>query len=122
MEQREQAQSRLTDAQRRLTEITEARQAAEQRRDDMLVAIGKEEEFRISGRRPLVADLPADLMALYERVREQTGGFGAAALRGNRCEGCRLELSGSELGVLRSAADDEVVRHEECRRILVRSE
>ena len=122
MEQREQAQTRLADAARRHAEIRAAQEAAEQRRDQTLADIAKDEEFRRSGRRPLAADLPADLMALYERVREQTGGFGAAALRGNRCEGCRLELSGSELIMLRSAASDEVIRHEECRRILVRSE
>jgi predicted nucleic acid-binding Zn-ribbon protein len=122
MEQREQAQARLSDAQRRLGEASQAREASERRRDEMLNAIAKEEEFRISGRRPLVADLPQDLIALYERAREQTSGFGAAALRGNRCEGCRLELSGSELETLRTAAKDEVIRHEECRRILVRGE
>ena len=46
-------------------------------------------------RAPLVADLPADLVELYEKIRESTG-MGAALLRGGRCEGCRLELSGSE--------------------------
>ena len=37
----------------------------------------------------------ADLVKLYEQIREQTG-IGAALLRAGRCEGCRLELSGSE--------------------------
>ena len=39
-----------------------------------------------------------------------------------RCEGCRLELSGSELATVRAAAPDDVVRHDECGRILVRTE
>ncbi|MBN1171848.1 MAG: hypothetical protein JXA67_06700 [Micromonosporaceae bacterium] len=120
MEQRERAQERLDAVEREFAEVTSNRETVERRRDSTLGEIARDQEFKTSGRRTLVADLPPDLVALYERVREQTGGFGAAALRGNRCEGCRLELSGSELTVLRSAAADEVVRHDECRRILVR--
>ena len=67
-----------------------------------------------------MADLPADLVALYEKIRESTG-VGAALLRAGRCEGCRLELSGSERSRVRSAPPDEVIRCEECRRILVRT-
>jgi predicted nucleic acid-binding Zn-ribbon protein len=121
METREAAQEKLAAAHAKLEESTTKRREAEERRDIALANIEKEIEFRRSGRIPLVADLPADLIALYERLREQTGGFGAAALRGNRCEGCRLELSGSELNALRTADPDEVIRHEECRRILVRN-
>ena len=77
--------------------------------------------WKASGRQPLVADLPADLVALYDRIREQSGGIGAAMLRHGRCEGCRLELSGGERVRVRTAAPDEVVRCDECRRILVRT-
>jgi uncharacterized protein len=69
----------------------------------------------------IAAELPADLLALYERAREHGGGVGAAMLRQRRCEGCHIELSGSELNAVRSAAPDAVVRCEECRRILVRT-
>jgi uncharacterized protein len=122
MEQREQAQAVLDDAVRRLEAVREQRADAERRRDEALARIGKDEEFRNAGRQPLVSDLPADLVALYERIREQTGGIGAALLRAGRCEGCRLELSGSERSRVRAALPDEVVRCEECRRILVRTE
>ena len=121
MERREQAQASVDAVQAKLAEITQAHAAATQRRDETLTAIGKDEEFRQAGRRPLAADLPTDLIALYERIREQTGGVGAALLRAGRCEGCRLELSGSERAAVRAAAPDEVIRHEECRRILVRT-
>jgi predicted nucleic acid-binding Zn-ribbon protein len=120
MEQREQAQSVLDDATGRLATVRDQRAATERRRDEALAAIAKDEEFRNAGRRPLAGDLPADLIALYERIREQTG-MGAALLRAGRCEGCRLELSGSERGRFRSAPPDEVLRCEECRRILVRT-
>ncbi|MDR3202861.1 MAG: C4-type zinc ribbon domain-containing protein, partial [Bifidobacteriaceae bacterium] len=54
------------------------------------------------------------------RLRASRGGVGAAALRGATCGGCRLELNPHDLQAIRVAAEDEVVRCEECGRILVR--
>ena len=121
MEQRETAEATLTGAQSRLAAVRARRDAAETARDEALRRIAQDEEFRSAGRRPLVADLPAELVALYERIREASGGVGAALLRAGRCEGCRLELSGVDRAALRAAPPDEVVRCEECRRILVRT-
>jgi len=120
MEQREQAATVLAEVERRLATDRERRAEVTRRRDDALAGIARDEEFRTSGRKPLVADLPADLVGLYEQIRAQTG-MGAALLRAGRCEGCRLELSGSERSRVRSAAPDEVLRCDECRRILVRT-
>ena len=72
-------------------------------------------------RAAMAAELPGELLALYEKVRAAAGGVGAAQLRHRRCEGCRLELAGSELRAARAAAPDEVLRCENCRRILVRT-
>jgi hypothetical protein len=58
---------------------------------------------------------------LSARIRADAGGLGAALLRGGRCGGCRLELSGSERAQVKAAPPDEVVRCEECRRIMVRT-
>ena len=121
MEKREAAEATLTEAQNRLAAARTRRDVVEAARDEALRQIGQEEEFRNSGRRPLVADLPADLIALYDRIREASGGIGAALLRAGRCEGCRLDLSGVDRAAVRAAAPDEVVRCEECRRILVRT-
>lgn len=49
-----------------------------------------------------------------------SAGIGAALLRGSRCEGCHLSLSPVDVHRIKSAPDDEVVRCEECLRILVR--
>jgi predicted nucleic acid-binding Zn-ribbon protein len=120
MEQREQAQTVLDEVEQRLSAAREKRAEAERRRDDALSELDRDAEFRRSGRAPLVADLPTDLVQLYEKIREQTG-IGAALLRSGRCGGCRLELSGSERSRIKVAPPDEVFRCEECRRILVRT-
>ena len=38
-----------------------------------------------------------------------------------RCGGCHLDLMNNEKSAIRSAASDEVLRHEECGRIMVRT-
>ncbi|MEU7977621.1 C4-type zinc ribbon domain-containing protein [Micromonospora sp. NPDC049081] len=120
MEQRETAQATLDGIESRLAETRDRRAAAEQRRDESLAAIAKEEEFKQGARKPLAADLPADLVTLYDKIRADTG-LGAALLTAGRCGGCRLELSGADLARIRSSAPDEVVRCEDCRRIMVRT-
>ncbi|QLQ37187.1 zinc ribbon domain-containing protein [Micromonospora robiginosa] len=120
MEQRETAQGVLDGIEGRIAEARERRGAAEQRRDDALAEITKEEEFKRTSRRPLADDLPADLVTLYDKIREDTG-LGAALLTGGRCGGCRLELSGADLARIRKSDPDDVVRCEECRRIMVRT-
>ena len=120
MEQREQAQGELDGIEQRLAGARDERVAIEQRRDEVFADVAKEQEWKRAARVPLVADLPTDLVQLYEKIRESTG-VGAALLRAGRCEGCRLDLSGSERSRVRSAPPDEVIRCEECRRILVRT-
>jgi predicted nucleic acid-binding Zn-ribbon protein len=120
MEKREEAEAVLTDVSARLSKTRAEQIEAERRRDESLAGITKDEEFRRAGREPLAKDLPGDLVALYEQIREHSG-MGAALLRAGRCEGCRLEVSGSEKARLRGAAPDEVLRCDECRRILVRT-
>jgi uncharacterized protein len=120
MEQRESAQSILDGVLTRLAEARTARADTEARRDQILSELDKERDEKSASRAPLVGDLPAELVQLYEKVREMTG-MGAAMLRAGRCEGCRLELSGSERARVRGADPDEVVQCEECRRILVRT-
>ncbi|MFI2713019.1 MULTISPECIES: zinc ribbon domain-containing protein [unclassified Micromonospora] len=120
MEQRETAQGVLDGIESRIAEARERRAATEQRRDDALAEIAKEEEFKRTSRQPLAGDLPTDLVTLYDKIREDTG-MGAALLTGGRCGGCRLELSGADLARIRKSDPDDVVRCEECRRIMVRT-
>lgn len=120
LEQREQAQSGYDSIEQRLTSQRDVRETTEQRRDAALRDLDADRDWRIASRGPLVADLPADLVELYNKIRDSSG-IGAALLRAGRCEGCRLELSGSERARVKGLPPDEVVRCEECRRILVRT-
>jgi predicted nucleic acid-binding Zn-ribbon protein len=120
MEQRETAEQQLNSVTHRFAEAGERRATAERRRDEAYAEMDKEREFRTNARAPLAADLPADLVALYDKIRAETG-LGAALVRSGRCGGCRIELYGADLARVKSAPPDEVVRCEECRRIMVRT-
>ncbi|AGL15309.1 zinc ribbon domain-containing protein [Actinoplanes sp. N902-109] len=120
MERRETAEQTLNEVKKRITEAVERRSAAEARRDETLAEIAKEQEFKTQSRAPLANDLPADLVQLYDKIRTETG-LGAALFRSGRCGGCRIELYGADLARVKGAAADEVVRCEECRRIMVRT-
>jgi predicted nucleic acid-binding Zn-ribbon protein len=90
------------------------------RRDAAFAEIDGAAATALSKRAEVAADIPADLMALYDKVRASSG-VGAAMLRGGRCEGCHVSLSTVDLNAIKATAPDEVVRCEECRRILVRT-
>ena len=121
MEQLETAQAdrarlteRLAAIDARTTELTVSR--------DATAGDVTREAGQVTDQRKVVADgVPADLLALYEKVRAQKGGVGAAALRARRCGGCSLELTAADLGTIAKAPLDEVLRCEECNRILVRT-
>lgn len=89
-------------------------------RDRKTAEIAAEQEQVAGGREAITADLSQELLALYERLRARSG-TGAAPLRQRRCEGCRLEINAVDLGRIKAAPEDEVLRCEECGRILVRT-
>jgi predicted nucleic acid-binding Zn-ribbon protein len=59
------------------------------------------------------------LVELYEKIRSG-GGSGAAPLKAGQCGGCHLSVNAVELKRILDLSEDEVVRCEECRCILVR--
>jgi predicted nucleic acid-binding Zn-ribbon protein len=120
MERRETAQA-LRDGAAAEGETVGADEAgASTRRDAGLAEIEEQAAKAAAARATVVADLPANLLALYDKIRASSG-RGAALLRRGQCGGCREMLSTAELNAVRAAAPDEVVRHEECGRILIRT-
>lgn len=121
MERLETAQASLTERTAELEKLdrdiealghTRAHKAGEL--DQEVAAVAAERKITASG-------VPADLLALYEKLREQKGGVGAAALRRRECTGCRLSLNPSDLAAIAAAPADDVIRCEECSRILIRT-
>lgn len=122
METRESAEQQVAELHTALTAISAERGTAEAARDEVFAELDDAEAKRRIERSELVAKLPANLIALYDKVREANGGVGAAMLRHRRCEGCRLDLAGSELSAVRAAKAEDVLRCENCGRILVRTD
>ena len=121
MQKLEDAQTRAASATAALNDLAEARRTAEGARDSAFADIDLEVE-RVGGERARVApEIPDDLLALYDRIRAGSGGIGAAPLHRGRCQGCQITLTPADLGRIRAEPADEVVRCEECRRILVRT-
>ena len=120
MERAEAVQSDVAELERGRGELTERIDRLTQERDARLGELDGEAAQVGAPRESLVEAVGADLVALYEKIRT-TSGTGAAALRQRRCGGCQLELNNVELGQIRDAAADEVLRCDECRRILVRT-
>lgn len=100
--------------------LAEKRAGVEAERDAAYAALDAEAETVRAERATAADGLDAGLVTLYERLRAQLGGKGAGALRGRRCESCRLELNPLDVEAIVKAPEDQVVRCEECGRILVR--
>jgi predicted nucleic acid-binding Zn-ribbon protein len=72
-------------------------------------------------RENLAAGMPAEFLALYEKIRKSHQGMGAAKLHRGQCEGCRLTIPPQELNTIKAATPDAVIQCEECRCILIRT-
>ena len=121
MERLETAQTALTDVRARVQQVAAQGRELTAARDRKAAEVQSEAEAVTAERGEAVAGVPADLLALYEQQRAQKDGVGAAHLRGRRCEGCSLQLDSAELAAIAAQRSDEVVRCEECGRILVRT-
>ena len=121
MERRESTEAQLVGARTQEAEVGEQQAAAEQDRDTAFAEIEAAVASKRASRAPLAASIPDDLHDLYDKIRAGHDGVGAAALKQRRCQGCHIELAGSELNEVRNAAADEIVRCDNCRRVLVRT-
>jgi predicted nucleic acid-binding Zn-ribbon protein len=111
----------------RITELSEQESALaaeitehEIKKANALAVINADIEATKSDRASEISSINAELIVLYEKIRASNNGTGAAALVGNQCKGCHLTINTIELQRIAALAEDEVVRCEECRCILVR--
>jgi uncharacterized protein len=121
MERAENAESAVTQLGAERATLGEQITALARERDAALAKLDAEAATVGAPRADTVAGVGGDLVALYDKLRVQSGGLGAAPLRQRRCGGCQLELNNVDMNRIKAAPADEVLRCEECRRILVRT-
>ena len=121
MERREAADAVLQAARDGQAAAAADLERATQLRDDALADIADGTGRHEAARTALAGQVPAPLLSLYDRIRTQTGTPGAALLKHRQCQGCRIELNGREWAAVRNADPAEVVRCDNCGRILVRT-
>ena len=120
MERAEAAREKANQVQAAKTDIESSMREVLAERETKLAAIAAERDVLERERHVIAAGIPAELLALYARIAEKAG-VGAALLQHGRCGGCQLEANTSDMNRYRAAAADEVLRCEECGRILVRT-
>jgi predicted nucleic acid-binding Zn-ribbon protein len=121
MERAETAQAELDRLQGQTQTYVNGIETAEADRDRAFQEMHDEQDRVLEERASLARSFPEDLLALYDKIRAAEGGIGVGAIGRGACGGCRLDLMGNEKAAIRAAPVDEVLRHEECRRIMVRT-
>lgn len=120
MERLEEAQARVNAAATQAAAIHAQVEELEGQRDAEWAQIDAE-LVELAAARDLAAQgVDPALLALYEKIRAGSGGVGAARLVAGQCQGCHITINAVERARIDSAADDEVIRCEDCGRILVR--
>ncbi|MFX4272617.1 zinc ribbon domain-containing protein [Propionibacteriaceae bacterium Y1685] len=122
MQAAEESAATCTTLQTSADEIAGQLTEVKQRRDQAVRAIDADIADRNTRRGSIAAELPEALVNLYDRVRASHSGIGAAGLVRRRCTGCQLDVNAADLRSYAAAPADEVLRCEECGRILVRTE
>jgi predicted nucleic acid-binding Zn-ribbon protein len=121
MERAEAVEAEVSRLEGKHGELVEKLEQAQAAHDAAVADLDAEAKRVAAPRADVVAGVGDDLVALYEKVRAASGGLGAAALSHRRCGGCQLELNSVDMSRIKAAPADEVLRCEECRRILVRT-
>lgn len=117
MEAVEESRSKVTDAERRKREMQEQlaqkERAYSEKAAELDGEIGKREKMRAAAG----GKTDPELLALYDKIRQQKGGVAVGEVRDGICGACRVELPAEELD--RMLHTDSLWRCPQCRRILV---
>lgn len=120
MEQLEQAQAEREKIAVAHREVDEQVAHALAARDEKAGAIDEQLASAASEREQVTEGIDEALLKAYDKLAGRLG-TGAAELAQGRCGGCRIEANQADLQAYLAADADEVVRCEECGRILVRT-
>jgi predicted nucleic acid-binding Zn-ribbon protein len=117
MEQRETVAAAAAEAESRSTELRAEVDRVSVEAGEELRRVTEELAQRTADRDAIAPELDPELLELYEDLRRQKKGVGAAALVDGVCQACHEQLSAVELDKLKKT--EGVRRCEYCRRILV---
>jgi uncharacterized protein len=117
MEQREQAAATLGSLKEERQQATAESEELSRKVSALTGEIDKELAEHSDKRTEIASTMPEDLLTLYDRLREQKGGVGAAALEAGTCQGCHTKLPAKEAERVRN--EGGLQRCDNCRRILV---
>ena len=104
-----------------IAELEQAKSSCDSLAKEKIDAIKSELDRLNSDRSDLSSTIDGELLKLYEKIRSDRDGVGAAEIIRRRCTGCQLDLTAADAARYAATAVDEVIRCEECRRILVRT-
>ena len=121
MERREAVEAELSSLTEKLDALTARTTEAGAARDTAAVEIETDLSNNEAERAAIVPEIPGELREMYDDLRSKKDGVGVAALVGGVCRGCGVSLSPVALDEIKRAPDDEIVRCENCRRLLVPS-
>jgi uncharacterized protein len=110
----------LAEADSAIAKLEEESAGFRARISDKEVEIDAELSRERAERAGIAADVPTDLMSIYEKLRTKLGGTGAARIVNGTCSGCHLHLSAVELDLAQKADPDAIIYCDQCGRILVR--
>jgi predicted nucleic acid-binding Zn-ribbon protein len=99
-------------------------QAEIERLSEVIAALEAEIDAELAAeeaaRDGVLPNIPAATLRLYEQIRTDNRGVGAARLVGSTCQACHLALPATEVDRIRHLRADELVRCDHCGAILVR--
>lgn len=119
MEAVEQAKASFDEVKAERIEIEHRIRELMTKRDEWFREIDADLEGLTTERTSVTAGIDAALLALYDKVAARNV-TGAAEVDGGRCTGCRIDLDPSHVAAVQDALSDDVMRCDECGRILVR--
>lgn len=117
MEEREVLEKELAGLRAELESLQGKVAEAITRRDVAGGEVGGELEKARARKAEWLPRIPPQLLSYYNDLRASKHGVGAAALQGNMCLGCHMQLPAQEVARVRAAQG--LIRCDECGRILV---
>ncbi|MCA1832807.1 MAG: C4-type zinc ribbon domain-containing protein [Actinobacteria bacterium] len=117
LEEREQAEAELGAITTKLSELDAKIVDATSVRDTASVEIENELSQNEAARGEILPRVPEEALELYGDLRPKKNGVAVAALEGSVCRGCGVSLSPLALDQIKRS--DDLVRCENCRRILI---